>query len=107
VFEPLDLLVGEVWCACTATFADGSEHAAAALCRGDSDFGPALWTFRLGEESVRLVLPPAPRFVLAVEGPAPFADKFGKQLDDVFPIELCVVPRFAVSPRVRSALLTV
>lgn len=112
--EPVDLVqgfvsadVGEVWCLCTATFADGSTHHASALCRGDSDFGPRPWSFMQGPNAVRLLLPPAPQFVLDQEGPVFFAGIFGRSIDDVFPIQLRVVPQFATPPRSRSILLTI
>ena len=89
---------GEVWCLCTAVFANETEHVACAMCRGDSADGPLLWSVSNGKESVPLLLPPAPDFVLAREGPEAFAEKFGMRLEDVFPLTIRAVPRFVVEP---------
>jgi len=97
--------IGEVWCLCTAVFANETEHTACAMCRGDSEDGPLLWSVSNGKESVPLLLPPAPPFVLAREGPEVFAAKFGMRLKDVFPLTVQVVPRFAVEPETRIVKL--
>jgi hypothetical protein len=99
--------VGEVWCLCEAVFADGSRHLASAMCRGDSDQGPLLWTVWNGAEDVPLLLPPAPDFVLEKEGPEVFVMKFRLNLPEVFPMRIEVVPRFAVEPEHRSVALDV
>lgn len=95
----------EVWCLCTATFHNGTTHNACAMCRGDSNDGPLLWTFWNGERDVSLQLPPSPPPVLKVDGPIPFAKAFGWEVSDVFPIQLEVVPKFEEYPAERKILL--
>jgi hypothetical protein len=97
--------VGEVWCLCTAVFANGSEYLASAMCRGDSSEGPLLWEVSNGKRAVPLLLPPAPPFVLDREGPTVFAAQFGLSVNDVFPLTLKVVPCFATKPEKRSVKL--
>jgi hypothetical protein len=94
--------VGEAWCRCSCRFAEGSEHAASAMCRGDSALGPVGISVWNGQKHVRLILPPAPEFVLQEEGPAAFCESFGRRLEAVFPVELLVIPRFALVPQDRS-----
>jgi len=97
--------VGEVWCLCKAIFNDGTEHSASAMCRGDASEDPQLLTVWNGSEDVSLILPPAPDFVLAKEGPDPFCAKFEKSLAEVFPINFIVVPQFQLQPHLRMSLL--
>jgi hypothetical protein len=92
---------GDLWCWCKATFANGALHDAIALCRGDSDQGPMLWTFWNGEDVVGLMVPPAPDFVLEVDGPANFCQEFSESAENVFPISLEAVPKFEVAPTIR------
>jgi len=98
---------GEVWCLCKATFANKSEHIALALCRGDANEGPLLWTVWNGEKDVSLMFPPAPQFVLDVEGPEGFAESFSLQTEDVFPIDFEVIPRFETPKAVRKVILNI
>jgi hypothetical protein len=93
---------GEVWCLCTCRFANGSEHPACAMCRGDSKEGPLALSVWDGERFVPVILPPAPEFVLEKEGPLTFCRRFTLEPDEVFPMEIIVVPRFAVAPHRRS-----
>jgi hypothetical protein len=99
--------IGEVWCLCNAVFADGSEHLASAMCRGDSSDGPLLWTVWNGTEDVPLFLPPAPPPVLAKRGPEAFSAKFNADMHAVFPLKITAVARFAVSPEERSVRVDV
>ena len=55
-----------------------------------------------GEKDIRLILPPAPSFVLEEEGPNAFCEKFGKRLEEVFPINFEVIPKFEIEPHLRS-----
>jgi hypothetical protein len=75
------------------------------MCRGDSGLGPLLWTVWTGDEDVTLVAPPAPPFVLAKQGPIPFAASFGKPLEQVFPLRLDVVTPFESDPKRRSVIV--
>jgi len=97
--------VGEVWCLCTAWFADGSQHRATAMCRGDSGDGPLLWTVSAGSEDVPLLVSPSPAFVLARQGPTFFAARFGKSLEQVFPLTIEAATRFAVEPQRRRVCI--
>lgn len=97
--------VGEVWCLCVARFADGSEHKATAMCRGDSSDGPLLWTVSTGAEDVSLVVPPAPDLVLSKQGPAPFASKFGRTRGQVFPLTIEAITGFTMDPRRRQVTI--
>ncbi len=97
--------LGEVWCLCSARFADGSEHLACAMCRADCDDGPLLWTVWNGEDDVPLFVPPAPLPVLLKDGPEPFAKNFGRTLEEVFPLSISVDPRFATPPERRSEII--
>ena len=90
--------IEEVWCLSRATFADGSEHPAIAMCRGDSDAGPLLWSVWNGTEDVPVVIPPAPSSVLAKRGPGAFASKFGRAVEDVFPMDFEVIAGFSTYP---------
>jgi hypothetical protein len=97
--------VGEVWCLCVARFADGSEHKSCAMCRGDSSDGPLLWTAWTGTEEVPLFVPPAPSFALSKGGPVPFAAKFARSLEQVFPLTVEAITGFTVVPRRRRVTI--
>jgi hypothetical protein len=97
--------IGEVWCLASARFADGSEHKAAAMCRGDAEDGPLACSVWNGREDVPVLLPPAPPHVLEVDGPLVFARKFGLGVSEVFPIDLEVFVRFQRPPRIRRVRL--
>jgi hypothetical protein len=97
---------GEVWCLCNVHFSDGTQLTATSLCRGDSDYGPLLWSFWNGQSFISLVVPPAPRFVLDVEGPNRFCKHFDKKINQIFPLRLEVVPSFEVQPTKRSIIIT-
>ena len=97
----------EIWCLCTACFADGSERLAAAMCRADSSDGPLLWSVWNGADDVPLFLPPTPPSVLSKKGPDVFAASFGMKTSDVFPVRMKVVARFATAPEERSVDLSV
>ena len=73
--------IGEVWCLADAIFSDGSRLPSIALCRGDSSDGPMLWQVWDGRQYIPLVVPPAPDFVLDVDGPIPFSGKFGRTVE--------------------------
>lgn len=105
--KPVPSIVEEVWVLCEATFADGSKHPGIAMCRGDSNLGPLLWTIWNGSENISLYLPPAPKHVIDVRGPRYFCQKFTKQEDDVFPIRIEVVPEFEIPPKKRKISLRV
>jgi len=96
---------GEVWCLCQAIFNDGSIHKASAMCRADSNEGPLLLSFWNDSEDVTLILPPAPDFVLDTEGPIPFAQKFSKNFEEVFPIKFFIIPLFEFPPTQRQVEL--
>ncbi len=91
----------EVWCFCKAIFANGDEHFASAMCRGDSDDGPLLCSVWNGKVDVRILVPAAPSFVLEKEGPIFFCKEFGKEIEDVFPIIFNVIPLFETNPTIR------
>jgi hypothetical protein len=99
--------LGEVWCLCRAIFKNGSEYIASAMCRGDSSDGPLLYSVWNGNENIRLILPPAPPFVLEKEGPESFAKKFNLNINDIFPIIFEVVPRFVTKPEIRRLKLDI
>jgi len=99
--------VGEIWCLCRCTFNDASEHIASAMCRGDSSDGPLGISVWNGERSLRIMVPPAPPFVLEKEGPIVFARHFKRSVQAVFPAKIEVLPRFAVHPTVRTAVIQV
>lgn len=97
----------EIWCLCSAMFADASEHLATAMCRGDSSDGPLLWGVWNGAENVPLLLPPSPDFVLSKCGPRVFTEKFNSNLAAVFPLVIKVAVPFVMSPEERYAKLGV
>lgn len=99
--------LGEVWCLCRAIFKNGNENLASAMCRADSSDGPLLHSIWNGRENIRLILPPAPPFVLAKEGPEIFAKKFNLTVNDIFPIVFEVIPRFVTEPEVRKVKLDI
>lgn len=105
--RPIPASVQEVWCLCIAKFANGSEHSACAMCRGDSADGPLAWSVWNGEEDVPVIVPPAPPPVLEIDGPGVFASRFALSVQEVFPIVFEVVPRFVVRPEKRAAILDV
>lgn len=94
--------VGEVWCLCEATFADKTKYSAGAWCCGNTTEGPSVWEICNGEWGMRLCVPPAPHFVLEREGPEVLAAAFGKKVEEVFPMTITAVPRFAKEPHIRS-----
>lgn len=96
---------GEVWCFCKAIFSNGDEHIGSALCRGDSDDGPLVCSVWNGKEDVPIFVPPAPEFVLEKDGPDIFCGKFGKQIQDVFPIIVEVIPCFENKPNTRRVMI--
>ena len=93
---------GRVWCLCVCRLADGSEHPACAWCSGNAPEGPMAWSIWTGSQDVRLILPPAPSAVLEREGPLAFCRAFGRTPNNVFPLDIMAVPRFAMSPHLRS-----
>ncbi len=97
--------VGEVWCLTYAIFASGEQHIACSLCKGDSDVGPILWSVWNVAKIVGLYVPPAPDFVLEVDGPKHFCSEFAKSIDEVFPLTFEVVPRFQTKPHQRKAVI--
>ena len=96
---------GEVWCLSVSRFADATEHLACTMCRGDNEDGPLAWTIWNGERDVSLLLPPAPPFVLAEDGPEPFARAFNKKISEVFPLEIRALPEFEIEPTRRIVRL--
>jgi len=103
--EDVPAAVEEVWCLCRAVFADGSEHLATAMCRGDAAIGPLLCSVWNGVEDVAIIVPPAPPFVLEEQGPSAFCARFSKALAQVFPLTIEVLPTFETAPRRRAAVL--
>jgi hypothetical protein len=103
--EVLPASVREVWCLCWCTFKDGSKHFACAMCRGDTTEGPLAITVWNGSSNIRLMVPPAPTFVLAKEGPEVFARKFSLPVDAVFPLRVEVAPRFSKAPHTRAVVI--
>jgi len=99
--------IEEVWCLCRATFSNGTEHLAAAMCRADSCDGPLLWTVWNGIEDIPLFVPPAPPPVIQKRGPRVFAERFGLDVLDVFPVTIEVVTKFEESPERRSVKVDV
>lgn len=93
--------VGEVFCFCLLTFNDNSQHPGCAMCRGDSSLGPIALSAWNDNKSVRLLLPPAPGFVLEKEGPGAFCSEFGRDSARVFPLKITVIPHFAKPPNER------
>src|SRR3954447_137170 len=55
---------GEVWCSCVCRFANGKEVRACAVCWADRADGPRAWAVNCGNQVIRLIVPPAPSFVL-------------------------------------------
>jgi len=97
--------VGEVWCRSRCRFANGGEHPACAMYRGDSEEGPLAWTVWNGDRDVPLLLPPAPPHVLALDGPEAFARAFHLSLDAVFPLTIESDCDFEEPPRRRRVLV--
>lgn len=96
---------GEVWCLCKVIFFNGDEHKASAICRGDDNQGPLLLTVSNGVEDISLIMPPAPDFVLDLEGPVAFCRRFDKPTNDVFPLRIDVIPKFKLPPHDRSIVI--
>ena len=92
---------GEVWCLSKAIFANGEEHKASSMCRGDSNQGPLLWSVWNNTKRINLLLPPAPDFVLKKEGPIKFCAEFNKPPGEVFPIRFEIIPKFQIEPNLR------
>jgi|GEM_PF-6099948 len=99
--------IGEVWCLCRAIFANGSEHLAICMCRGDSDERPLLCSVWNGTEDIPVILPPAPAMVLDRDGPAVFASRFNMSIQDAFPMTIIAIPHFAVAPAIRIVKMDV
>ena len=97
--------VGELWCRCKVTFFNKERHVAMSMCRGDADESPILWAFWNEAGFVNLLLPPAPDFVLEVEGPDNFCRQFGLASGDIFPILFEVEPEFQTEPQKRVVLI--
>lgn len=97
--------VGEVWCRSRCRFANGEEHPACAMYRGDSEEGPLAWTVWNGARDVPLLLPPAPPQVLALDGPEPFARAFQLSLGAVFPLTIEADCDFEQPPHRRRVLV--
>ena len=97
--------VGELWCRCKVTFFNKERHTAVSMCRGDADENPILWAFWNNQEFVNLLLPPAPDFVLEVEGPDNFCRQFGLPAAEIFPILFEVEPEFQTEPQKRIVLI--
>ena len=97
---------GEVWCKGLAKFKNGLTFTGACMCRADSSDGPLLITVWNGHRDVSLIMPPAPDFVLAQEGPVPFCNAFDLIIDDVFPIQFNVEPEFEIEPFFRAVILS-
>lgn len=52
------------------------------------------------------MVPPAPPFVLKVQGPEVLAQRFGKSVDQVFPLRMEALVEFAHPPHRRVVLFT-
>lgn len=98
---------GEVWCLCVCRFSNGTEAPACAVCQANSGEGPLGWSVWNGERDVRLILPPAPPFVLAEEGPEAFCRAFGLDISAAFPLEIAALCPFEMPPHRRSVVLAV
>ncbi len=96
---------GYVHCRCVATFSDGTKHEAVGICGSHSEEGPELVSVLRGEQYHRVMVPPAPPFVLEAEGPAPFAKAFDRSVADVFPLSVEVVAKFEIPPHIRHVVL--
>jgi hypothetical protein len=94
--------VDQVWCRSVCRLSNGVELPALSLCIGKSNEGPINWSITVDSEELRLILPPAPDFVLREEGPEAFARKLSMDLSDVFPLTLEVLVKFEAMPRHRS-----
>ena len=99
--------IGEVWRLCNAVFADGSEHLASAMCRGDSSDGPLLWNVWNGTEDVPLSCHLRHCRFLAKKVRQALSAKFNADMHAVFPLKITAVARFAVSPEERSVRVDV
>ena len=96
---------GEVWCLSKMTFFNNEQHFASSMCRGDSNEGPILWSVWKDNELITLMLPPAPDFVLDIDGPASFCSEFNLSQQDIFPISFEVIPEFQLEPHKRAVLI--
>lgn len=96
---------GEVWCLCDAVFADGSHHGASGLCEANGHSGPLAISVFLGTDAVPVMVHPAPVFVLEKEGPNVLAKKFGRHVDQVFPITITVLATFEDPPPLRKVVI--
>ena len=97
---------GQVWCLSHAFFFNEEQHIACTMCRGDSKDGPLLWSVWNGNKFVTLMVPPAPDFVLEVEGPINFCKEFKRPLNKVFPIKFEAQPSFEIKPHKRIVTIT-
>jgi hypothetical protein len=96
---------GEVWCRSECVFANGDRHPATAMYRGDGPEGPLAWTVSCEGEEMPLIVPPAPDFVLQLDGPSAFAQRFSLPTEAVFPLEIRSAVRFESPPAIRSVFL--
>lgn len=103
--ETVSATAREVWCLSECIFANGDTHPATAMYRGDGPEGPLAWTVSHDGEEIPLVVPPAPDFVLQLDGPAAFAQKFNLPTEAVFPLEIRSIVRFQSHPAERSVHL--
>jgi hypothetical protein len=94
--------VEEVWCRSVCRLPGGVELPACTLSIANSGEGPIAWSITHNGQEVRLILPPAPEFVLREEGPAAFAKRLQLALSQTFPLILEVSVRFEESPHNRS-----
>ncbi|HEV2480293.1 MAG TPA: hypothetical protein VGS79_11535 [Puia sp.] len=98
---------GEVWCLTKATFSNGAVHDAVCMSRADAAEVPLSRSVWNGEKYVPLFVPPAPGFVLKTHGPKPFSKEFNERLENVFPIDFEIVPRFETAPAIRRIVIGV
>jgi hypothetical protein len=97
-------LNGEVWCQTTVFFSNGEKKKGSCMCRADSEDGPLLVTVWNGAKDVSLIMPPAPEFVLEMEGPNKFCSEFQLEYEEIFPLRILVVPIFETPPNLRQII---
>jgi hypothetical protein len=84
-FELSSELKQHVWCRVKVGLQDGTELNGIGMYFCDTgQIGN--FSIKIGQTWIRLILPPAPEFVLEKEGPATFSQRLGKSLGEVFPM---------------------
>lgn len=96
---------GSCWCLSNVLFSNGTKFYAISRCRADDSEIPLNWSVWNGKEFIPLLVPPVPQFVLDIDGPNYFCEKFDLNLEEVFPMVLIVKDEFDLEPHKRTVTI--